>query len=108
MAANPDEPSVHAHCRNILALAHYLEQICITLADADPMNENIVRVEIYGLISAAVPDIFHDPAENIVICLNLAFGLQVIVNELPDLRKLLLRNLRFSRSQCPCRVRCRQ
>ena len=68
------------------------------------MNENIVRVEIYGLISAAVLDILHDPAENIVICLNLAVCLQVIVNELPDLRKLLLRNLGFSRCQCPCRV----
>ena len=68
------------------------------------MNENIVRVEIYGLISAAVPDILHNPAENIVICLNLALGLQVIVNELFDFSKLFLRNVRFARCQCSCRL----
>ena len=108
MAANPDEPAVHAHCRNVLALAHYLEQVRVTLADADPVDEHVIRVEIYGLVSAAVPDILHDPIENIVVCLNLAVRLQVIVNELPDFGKLLLRDFRFARCQCPCRVRCRQ
>lgn len=60
MAADPDEPTVHAHCRNILALAHYLEQVSITLTDADLMDEHVIRVEINGLISAAVSDILHD------------------------------------------------
>ena len=108
MAADPDEPTVHAHCRNILALAHYLEQVSITLTDADLMDEHVIRVEINGLISAAVSDILHDPIENILVCLNLVARFQVVVNELLDLGKLLLRNLRFSRSQCLCRVHCRQ